>query len=220
MKLRPCLAASALAISAFLAASAMAQDNSMPQSTPGHTDANGMPTDHSTQAEHAATAGLNNQASDGNAKADAQSDSQADQNNAQYQAQQQQYQDQLRQNQAAQSQYQDRTTAYEALRAHYAAERVAYHRGVWPSRYEHWTLEENSADLTSQRVEIVNGDRVGTVTDVARSPNGQVEALRVKLDSGKVVWIDQADVRYDHAGGIVMTNLDRADLRRMADERM
>ena len=72
----------------------------------------------------------------------------------------------------------------------------------------------------SQRVEIVNGDRVGTVTDVARSPSGQVEALRVKLDSGKVVWIDQADVRYDHAGGIVMTNLDRADLRRMADERM
>jgi multidrug efflux pump subunit AcrA (membrane-fusion protein) len=216
MTYRLCLAASALAISAFLAAPAVAQDNSMP----AHTDANGMPTDHSTQAEHAATAGLNNQASDGNAKADAQSDSQTDQNNAQYQAQQQQYQDQLRQNQAAQSQYQDRTTAYEALRAHYAAERVAYHRGVWPSRYEHWTLEENSADLTSQRVEIVNGDRVGTVTDVARSPNGQVEALRVKLDSGKVVWIDQADVRYDHAGGIVMTNLDRADLRRMADERM
>ena len=220
MKYHLCLAASALAISAFLAAPAMAQDNSMP----AHTDANGMPTDHSTPAEHAATAGLNNQAADDNTKADAQSDAQAnaqaDQNNTQYQAQQQQYQDQLRQNQAAQSQYQDRTIAYEKLRAHYAAERVAYHRGVWPSRYEDWTLEKNSADLASQRVEIVNGDRVGTVTDVARSPNGQVEALRVKLDSGKVVWIDQADVRYDHAGGIVMTNLDRADLRRMADERM
>jgi multidrug efflux pump subunit AcrA (membrane-fusion protein) len=220
MKLRLCLAASALALSAFLAAPAVAQDNSMPSSTSGHTDVNGMPTNHSTQAEHAATAGLNNQAADANTKADAQSDAQADQNNAQYQAQQQQYQDQLRQNQAAQSQYQDRTVAYETLRAHYVTERMAYHRGVWPSRYEHWTLEENSADLTGQRVEIVNGDRVGTVTEVARSPNGRVEALRVKLDSDKVVWIDQADVRYDHAGGIVMTNLDRADLRRMADERM
>ena len=216
MKYRLSLAASALALSAFLAAPAVAQDNSMP----AHTDANGMPTDHSTPAEHAATAGLNNQAADANAKADAQSDAQSDQNNAQYQAQQRQYQDQLRQNQAAQSQYQDRTVAYEKLRAHYAAERMAYHRGVWPSRYEQWTLEQNSADLTGQRVEIVNGDRVGTVTDVARAPNGHVEALRVRLDSDKVVWIDQADVRYDHAGGVVMTNLDRGDLRRMADERM
>ena len=216
MKYRLSLAASALALSAFLAAPALAQDNSML----AHTDANGMPTNHSTSAEHAATQDLNNQSSDGNSKADAQSDAQVDQNNAQYQAQQRQYQDQLRQNQAAQSEFQDRTIAYEKLRDHYAAERMAYHRGIWPSRYEHWTLEENSADLTGQRVEIVNGDRVGTVTEVARAPNGHVEALRVKLDSDKVVWIDQADVRYDHAGGVVMTNLDRGDLRRMADERM
>jgi len=113
MKLRLCLAASTLAFSAFLAAAAMAQDNSTPPSTPGHTDANGMPTDHSTSAEHAATADLNNQAADDNAKADAQSNSQADQNSARYQAQQQQYQDQLRQNQKARSQYLDRTIAYQ-----------------------------------------------------------------------------------------------------------
>jgi hypothetical protein len=216
MKLRLCLAASTLAFSAFLAASAMAQDNSMP----GHTDVNGMPTDRSTPAEHAATADLNNQATNGNARADAQSDAQTDQNNARYQAQQQQYQDQLRQNQAEQNKFQDQTIAYETLRSRYADQRSAYRRAVWPNRYSHWTLEENSGNLTGQRVEIVNGDRVGTVTDVAHSANGRVEALRVKLDSDKVVWIDQADVRYDRTDGIVMTNLDRADLRLMADERM
>ena len=217
MKYRLCLAASTLAFLAFLgAASAVAQDNSMSSPPSARTDANGMPTDHSTPAEHAATVELNDQASDANTKTDAQSD----QSNADYQAQQQQYQQQLQQNKAAQSQFQDQTIAYEALRAHYADERLAYHRDLWPTRYAHWTLEENSGNLTGQRVEIVNGDRVGTVTDVAYSANGRVEGLRVKLDSDKVVWIDQADVRYDRADSIVMTNLDRGDLRRMADERM
>jgi hypothetical protein len=35
-----------------------------------------------------------------------------------------------------------------------------------------------------------------------------------------VVWIDSADIRYNRADGIVMTNLDRGDLRHMADERL
>jgi hypothetical protein len=47
-----------------------------------------------------------------------------------------------------------------------------------------------------------------------------VEALLVRLDSDKTVWIDQADVRYDRGDGVVMTDLDRADLRQMADERL
>jgi hypothetical protein len=212
MRSRFCLAASALALCAFLAAPAVAQDNSMP----AHTDANGMPTHLSTPAEHAATADLNNQASDANTKAD----NQADQNDTRYREQQRQYQDQLQQNGAAQRRFQDQTIAYETLRARYADQRSAYHRALWPSRYAHGTLEENSGNLTGQRVEIVNGDRVGTVIDVAVSAGGRVEALRVKLDNDKVVWIDQADIRYDRAGRIVMTNLDRADLRLMADEQM
>ena len=149
------------------------------------------------------------------------------QNNAQYQQQQQQYQEQLQQHQTAidqnkadQQKFENRTAAYETLRARYAAERAAYHRGAWPDRYVHWTLDENDARLIGQRVEIVSGDRVGTVTDVAHTPGGRVEALLVQLDSDKVVWIDQADVRYDRADGIVMTNLDRSDLRLMADERV
>ena len=224
MKSRNLLAASGLALSAFLiAAPGMAQSNSVPAPNGDRVDANGLPTTHSTPAEHAATADLNGQVSSANQQADAQSD----QNNAQYQQQQKQYQDQLQQHQnavqqnnAAQQQYQDQTAAYQNLKGRYAAERAAYHRGIWPGRYTHWTLEENDGHLIGQRVEIINGDRVGTVTDVAHSPNGHVLALRVSLDNNKIVWIDTADVRYDRADGIVMTNLARNDLRQMADERM
>jgi hypothetical protein len=227
MKARHVLAVSSLALSLFaLAVPGIAQNNS---GSGERVDANGLPTTHSTPAEHAATADLNNQISAGNNAADTQTQqaqAQSQQNDAQYQQQQQQYQNQLQQhqdalqqNRADQRTFQDRTAAYEALRAHYAAERAAYHRGAWPDRYAHWTLDENDPGLHGQRVEIINGDRVGTVMDVAHSPNGHVEALLVQLDSDKIVWIDQADVRYDRADGIVMTNLDRTDLRRMADER-
>jgi hypothetical protein len=211
------LAVSGLAFSTFLVGvPALAQDN--------RVDANGMPTTHSTPAEHAATAGLNDQAAA--ASANDQTVAQAQQGDAQYQAQQQQYQNQLQQNQAAQqdyqnksAQYQDQTIAYDQLRTRYAAERAAYHRGAW-GRYARWTLDDSEANagLVGQRVEILNGDHVGTVESVAHSPNGHVEALRVRLDNDHMVWIDQADIRYDRGDSIVMTNLDRADLRQMANE--
>jgi len=230
MRYRTLSAVSGLALSAFLAGAAIAADNE-------RVDANGLPTTHSTPAEHAQTAELNNQigVTDSQAPAPApqleaqaeQAQAQSDQNNAQYQQQQQQYQQQLQQHQQAleqnkvdQQRFENRTAAYQALRARYAAERAAYHRGIWPDRYVRWTLEEYSPALVGQRVEIINGDRVGTVVDVARTPAGRVEALLVRLDNDKVVWIDQADIRYDRADGIVMTNLDRTDLRHMADERV
>ena len=230
MRIHPALAVSGLALCLFLAAPSLAADNSVPAGNGQRVDANGKPTDHSTPAEHAATAQLNNEvaATDGQVKPDSQAaiDAQTDTNNAQYQQQQQHYQEQLQQHQAAvdeharqQQRYEDRSAAYQALRDRYAAERAAYHRGVWPDRYVHWTLEENDPGLIGQRVEILNGDRVGTVVDVAHAPNGHVEALLVRLDSTKVVWVDQADIRYDRADGIVMTNLDRSDLGRMSDER-
>ena len=209
MKLQGLAAASGLALSAFLLASpAVAQA--------AHTDANGMPTDHSTPAEAAETARINNAVSAGNRAIDAQTDA----NNAQYQAQQQQYQDQLRQNRIQQQQYQDKTARYNALRARYAAERAAYHRGVWPDRYSKWVIEERDAKLIGERVELIPGNRVGTVIDTAHRPNGNITALLVKLDNDKIVWIDSDDVRYNRADGIVMTNLDGGDLRHMADERL
>lgn len=180
-----------------------------------HVDANGMPTNDSTPQERAQTAQLNGQTG-----------SSAAANNAQYQAQQEQYRQQqqdyqqkLQENQAQQQQYQDRRAAYDALRARYRAERAAYHRGEWPDRYARWTLDD-SDHLTGQRVEILGGDRVGTVVGAAHTGAGRVEGLEVALDNGKTVWIDREDVRYDRGDRTVVTNLDRHDLYLMADERM
>lgn len=209
-------ATSGLAISVFVTA-ALAQ-GSYPAPSGDHVDANGMPTTHSTPAEHAATADLN-------AQNGVTTTPQSAADNAQYQAQQQQYQQQkqdyqqkLQTNQAQQRQYQDRRAAYEMLRDHYRAERAAYHRGVWPDRYTKWTLDD-SDQLTGQRVEILGGAHVGTVSGAARTATGRVEGLEVSLDSGKVVWIDRDDLRYDRGGHTVVTNLDRHDLYLMADER-
>jgi len=222
MKLRNLAAASGLALSAFLIGPAFAQ-GSYPAPGGDRVDAGGMPTTHSTPAEQAQTAEINNHAAAGNAAAD----SQADTNNAQYQAQQQQYQgqqqqyqNQLQQNQAEQQHYQDRTAAYEGLRARYAAERAAYHRGVWPDRYVRWVIVERDANLIGERVELISGNRVGTVIDTAHTAGGNVEALLVRLDDAKIVWIDASDVRYSRADGIVATDLEPSDLHHMADERL
>lgn len=232
------LAVSSLVLSLF-AGPVLAQ-NSFPTSGGERVDANGLPTTHSTPAEHAETAALNDQVQANNANADAQAaqqvqqtaqaqaandaqtaanDAQAAANQAQYDQQKQQYQQQLQNNQAAQQNYEDRTRAYYDLRSRYAAERSAYHRGAWPQRFTAWRLE-NDAGLLGSRVEIVNGDHVGTVDSVARAPSGRIEALFVTLDGGKQVWIDEADIRFDRSDRVVMTNLDRADLRAMSDERL
>lgn len=186
-------------------------------------DANGMPTTRSTPAEQAQTVEINKQVGAENAAADAKAaagDAKAAVDNAQYQAQQQQYQGQLQQSQAQQKDYQDRTAAYNGLQNRYAAERAAYRRGVWPSRYVKWVIVERDAGLLGERVQLITGANVGTVIDTAHTTNGNVSALLVKLDSDKIVWIDVGDIRYNRADGIVMTNLDRADLRHMADERV
>ena len=209
------LAASGLALSAFLiAAPAMAQNN--------HVDANGMPTDHSTPAEQAETADLNGQVTQSNAEISAQDNN----NQAKYQIQQQQYQEQVQQHQAAQENYQDQKAAYqeqraryEALREHFREERAAYHRYEWPARFAEWRLK-NDGSLMNARVQLINGDRVGNVVGVARADDGVIEGLEVELDSRKVVWIDSADARFDRAKGEIITNLYASDLRHMADERI
>jgi multidrug efflux pump subunit AcrA (membrane-fusion protein) len=227
MKSLNLLAASGFALSAFLMAPpAMAQQNSYPSSSSttasgDRVDANGMPTTHSTPAEQSQTADLNDQA----ASAAQQSNTQADSNDAQYQAQQQQYQQQLQQNEEAQRDYQnqrqayeDQTAQYENLRARFAAERAAYHRDLWPADYRAWELRPDYAVMHA-RVEITNGDHVGTVTGLARDRDGRIEGLEVSLDNGKMVWIDAADARFNRTDGVLMTDLDRTDLRQMADER-
>ena len=218
MKIDLLAAASGLAFSSFLIASPV-----FAQGARERVDANGMPTTHSTPAEQAETAAINNQVAANNAAAAAQADTNDAQYQAQqqaYQSQQQQYRNQLEQNHEQQEQYRDRTAAYEGLRARFAAERAAYHRGIWPDRYAKWVIVERDANLIGERVELISGNRVGTVIDTAHLPNGNVSALLVRLDNDKIVWIDSADVRYNRADGIVMTNLDAGDLHHMADERL
>ena len=215
MKSPNLLAVSGLALSAFLmAAPAMAQS--------AHVDANGMPTDHSTPAEQAQTSNLNSQVTESNAEISAQDNN----NQSKYQIEQQQYQQQMQQHQAAQENYQDQKAAYqdqraryEALRERFREERAAYHRYEWPTRFAEWRLK-NDGSLMDARVQLINGDRVGNVVGVARAEDGVIEGLEVKLDSGKVVWIDSADARFDRSNGQIITNLYASDLRHMADERI
>ena len=214
MKLPLLAAASGLALSAFLIAA--------PANGQGRVDANGMPTNESTPAEKAETAALNNQISAANAAADAQ----ANANNARYQQQQQNYQNRLQKNQAAQQSYQNAKQNYEneianydAIRERYARERAAYVRGVWPDRYARLVIVEADA-VIGERVQLITGARVGTVVDTDLNATRRVAALLVRLDTGKLVWIDAGDVRYHRADGVVMTNLDRRDLIHMADQRL
>ncbi len=207
MKLNLLAAASGLALSAALLVA--------PAYSQGRVDAQGRPTNDSTPAEKAETAAINNQVRANNAAADAQA-----------RAQQQQYQNQLQQNQAAQQSYQNAKANYEneianydAVRARYARERAAYVRGVWPERYARLVIV-NGDTVVGERVQLITGARVGTVIDADLDASNKVAALLVRLDSGKLVWIDAGDVRYHRADGVVMTNLDRRDLYHMADQRL
>lgn len=221
MRTHIALAASGLVFSVFLLAAPLsAQDRSA------------YPTNDSTPAEKAETRALNNRIQADNAASQAQAaqaqadyqaqraaaNAQAASNDAQYQAQQQQYQERLQQNQEAQADYAARTAQYHALRARYAAERAAYRRGAWPESYRSWRLQSD-ARLVGDRVEIINGVRVGTVDYVVRGPDGRIEALAVTLDNGKQVWIDEDDIRFNRTNGVIVTNLDRSDLYRMSDLR-
>ena len=214
MKSRILLAASGLAVSAFLAGT--------PAFAQSHVDANGMPTDHSTPAEQAQTADLNAQVTQSNAEISAQDNN----NQTKYQIEQQQYQQQMQQHQAQQENYQDQkdawraqTARYEALRERFRAERAAYKRYEWPTHIAEWRLK-NDGSLMNARVQLISGDHVGNVVGVARASDEVIEALEVELDSGKVVWIDSADARFDRSSGQIITNLYASDLRHMADERI
>lgn len=185
----------------------------------GNLDANGMPRDRSTPAEQAETAKLNQQIHQANSAAQAE----YDQAQAEYQAKQRQYQEALQKSEAAQKRYQEdkaafdkSTTQYEAQRAQYRAKRGAYRHYDWPSRYADGGLEDN-AGVMSARVELITGDRVGKVVGLAHARDNKIEAVKIQLDNGKLVWIDAADARFDHTNGTVITDLYAEDLQHMAE---
>jgi len=208
------LALGGVAVSACLLAPAFAQSN--------HVDANGIPTDHSTPAEQAQTADLNNQVSQSNTETSAQDNN----NQAKYRVEQQRYQERMQQHQAQQENYQDQkatwreqTARYEALRDRFRAERAAYYRYEWPSHFAEWRLK-NDGSLMNARVQLINGDHVGNVGGVARADDDVIEALEVELDGGKTVWIASADARFDSCSGQVVTNPYASDLHHMVDDRI
>jgi hypothetical protein len=212
-------AVSGLALSVFLSP-AYAQSYDSPERN--RVNANGMPTTHSTPAEQAETARINRQIGADNRAAD----DRANADNARYRSEQNQYQNQRSQydgqvqnTRAQQAEYDAKSARYNAMRERYADERAAYRRAVWPSRYARWGLERDTRPVGS-RVELINGRRVGTVTDTSYDRKGSITALQVRLDNQRTVWIDVTDVRYNRADRVIMTNLDRNDLRRMADHRM
>jgi hypothetical protein len=214
MKLHILTAVSGIALSAVLLASPAGAWGGYSASGGDRVDANGMPTTHSTPEEQAQTAELNNQAAASAVPAQDQTSAKDAQYQAQrqrYQLQQQQYQDQIRDHEAQQERYED-------LRARYAAERAAYQRDFWPEH--HWTVVGRNANAIGERVELISGNHVGTVVDTAHAANGDIEALLVRLDNDKVVWIDSMDVRFNRSDGVVMTDLGFDDLRRMANERL
>jgi hypothetical protein len=102
----------------------------------------------------------------------------------------------------------------------YAAERAAYRRVIWPDRYVKWVIVKRGEDLVGERVALLSGCNVGTVIDTADTPNGNVEALLVRLGNDKILWIDSADVSYNRADVIVMTDLQANDLHHVVDERL
>jgi Skp family chaperone for outer membrane proteins len=184
----------------------------------GNRDANDMPRDRSTPAEQAETAKLNQQINQANREAQAKYDrAQSD-----YQAKQRQYQEALQKSQAAQKRYQeekaafDKSTAeYEAQRAQYRAKRGTYRHYDWPSRYADDQLKDDAGVMNAD-VKLINGDRIGKIIGLAHARDDKIEALKIQLDSGQPVWIDAADARFDHADGMVVTDLYAADLRHMA----
>lgn len=185
-------------------------------------NADGMPTTHSTAAEKADTARINRQVGADNRAVDDRVGGdnaryQSEQNK--YQSEQNKYQADVQDNRVKQAEYDAKNARYNELRNRYAAERAAYHRGTW-SRDGRWSVMDRDANLIGGRVQLMNGRTVGTVTDTSRGRGGSVTALLVRLDNNRTVWIDASDVRYNRADRVIMTNLDRGDLRRMADQRL
>ncbi len=210
--------AGGLLISGFLTAGPVTAQVNHPAD---RHDVSGMPADRSTPAERAQTRALNNQILHSNAAADAKAaadKARYEQERANYAEQNARYQDAMRRHAMQERDYRDRRQTYEALRARYAAERAAYRRHEWPRH--HWATLDRDTHPVGERVALVSGAHVGTVSDEIRNPEGRVEALEVHLDNGERVWIDASDIRYSREDGVLMTDLDRRDLRAMSEERL
>ena len=60
------------------------------------------------------------------------------------------------------------------------------------------------------------GVRVGDVRDIETNAYGRIVRVSVGIGDGRAAWIDAADLRFDPATRVVVTDLRRADVDRMA----
>ena len=125
---------------------------------------------HSSPAEKAATNDLNEGINDANQAAD-----------DRYQAQQETYQNELQRYRGRNQNYQEKAARYEAARDRYIAGHAGYHRAAWPSRYESWEIS-GTGGLMGARVQTATGRTLGHVAEIALTPTGRIDALRVSLD--------------------------------------
>jgi hypothetical protein len=93
------------------------------------------------------------------------------------------------------------------------------HRRANPVSYQAAREHDIDAGIVGQQIRILTGDYVGKVVGVDRDTARDIRGIYVQLERGKVVWIDMGDVRYDSPYGVIYTDLDRAALMHMPDER-
>ena len=138
---------------------------------PASVDANGMPTTHSTPQEHAATADLNNQVANTNASTDQTASAKPPpltanirRSSSNIKISCSRISRRSRTISRSRRPMPNQTAHYENLRARYRRRTRRLSSRPLAGRLSRWTLDEMRPDLIGQRVEIINGDHVGTVT--------------------------------------------------------
>jgi hypothetical protein len=160
-----------------------------------------------TPAERAETAALNRQAGQDSWAAN----DYAAQYPDDYARRLQQYHRQMREYRQAERRYHDE------LRFRHEARRERLYRSA--AAHEFIREHEVDAGIVGQQIQVLSGDYAGKVVGVDRDAIHEIQGLYVRLDGGKVVWIDVGDVRYDSPYGVIYTDLNWAALSHRADER-
>jgi hypothetical protein len=200
MQLRKALAVTALSLAAFvITPSAFSQISTPENSYPP------------TPAERAATADLNRQAHQGNWKSDRDRAYPGDWDR--YDRDMHAYHEQVRAYHRAEHRY------WREMRSMRESDQEWRRRRPYPVSYQAAREHDIDAGIVGQQIQILTGDYVGKVVGVDRDTARDIRGVYVQLERGKVVWIDVGDVRYDSPYGVIYTDLDRAALYHMPDER-
>ena len=136
-------------------------------------------------------------------------------------------------NDANNADYSRRRADYDANRATYEAERAAYERARslynmdryayahrWDafygySRFRDVALMDNDR-IVGMRVSSRGGVYLGRVRDVDTNRFGRITRVSVGISRYRVAWIDADDLRFDPAGGQLVTFLSSSQVNDMA----